>query len=146
MAEKFASILDKPVEEIEAPKPLPVGTYVAVVQGPPEHGKSAKKETPFVRFTYKILQAGEDVDTEELEAFGELGEKTMKDTYYLTDEAGYRLKDTLANMGLELKDGQTMRALLDETPGCQLGIYVKHEASDDGQKVYANIGSTIKLT
>lgn len=43
----FTSILNKPMAETERPKPLPVGTYLCMVQGQPEFGESNQKKTPF---------------------------------------------------------------------------------------------------
>ena len=62
----FASILDRPSGDTEKPKPLPVGTYSAMVKGLPEEGKSSQKKTPFVKFTLQLLQAADDVDPEAL--------------------------------------------------------------------------------
>lgn len=141
MTDTFASILDKPASEVERPKPLPVGTYVAVVQGPAEHGKSSKKQTPFVRFNLKILQAGEDVDAEELVAMGGIEDKVIKDTYYITEESLYRLKEFLTNCGIE-DNGQSIRQMLDDAPGQQVTLSMKHEASENGESIFARVGGT----
>lgn len=141
-APNFTSILDRPASSIEKPKPWPVGTYTAVVTGLPRQDKSAKKQTPFVEFTLKPLQAEEDVDQEALEAMGGLGEKTIRNTYYTTEDATWRLIKFLEDCGLEAEEDESIRQLLDKTPGCQVKINIKHRASDDGETIFAEIGST----
>lgn len=147
----FESILDTPATEVERPKPLPAGTYTVVVKGLFEHGESSQKKTPFVRFTYSIVAAGDDVDEDELKTLlthndgsvDPIGTKFIKDTYYTTPDALFRLTDCLDNMGIDL-DGKTIRHALDETPNAQLDIFVGHRASEDGQQIFAEVKRTMK--
>lgn len=141
----FGALLDKPGSEIERPKPLPQGSYVAMVQGLPRFDKSAKKQTEFVEFTLKLVEAGEDVDADELKEMGGLVDKTIKDTYYITEGSLWRLKDFLANCDLDADGDESLRELLEETPGKTIGIFIKHEASQDGTSVFARVGKTFKV-
>lgn len=146
MAPNFASVLDADAATIERPKPLPVGSYTGIIVGMPRFDKSKKKQTPFVEFTIKLTAALDDVDAAELEAIGGLGDKTMKHTLYDTPDAGYRIKEFLCNdLGLELDDSGTLRPLLDQVPNLPVGISVIHEPSQDGQSVFARIGSTFRV-
>ena len=138
----FGALLDKPSSEIEKPKPLPQGSYVCVVRGLPKFDKSTKKQTEYVEFTYGILQAGDDVDADELEAAGGIAEKTIRDTYYITENSLWRLKEMLLSCGLEDSDDVSLRQMIEETPGKQLLVHIKHQASQDGTAVFANVGST----
>jgi hypothetical protein len=137
----FESILDTPATEVERPKPLPAGTYDVIVKGLYEQGESTQKKTPYVRFIYAIQSAGEDVDPDELEAIGGIADKTIRDTYYTTPDALFRLTDTLENMGIEL-DGKSVRHALDETPNASLRIVVTHRAVDD--QIFAEVKRTMK--
>ena len=152
-AASFESILDTPTADVERPKPLPAGTYDVIVSGMPEHGESAQKKTPFVRFTYKIAAAHDDVDETELTELlsgkdGEvtpLTEKSIRDTYYVTPDALWRLNDVLGNMGIDTDaEGRTIRHALDETPNASLRIEVAHRASQDGQSIFAEVKRTMK--
>jgi len=140
----FESILDTPAQDIERPKPLPAGTYDVVVRGLPEYGESPQKKTPFCRFTYAIQAAGEDVDTDELAEMGGIADKTIKDTYYTTPDAVFRLTDTLERMGID-PEGKTVRQMIDESPNCSLRIVVGHRASDDGQQIFAEVKRTMAV-
>lgn len=140
----FGAILDKPTAEIQRPPAFPQGSYVAVVQGLPEFGKSSKKQTEQVEFQMKPLQAMEDVDEEALKEFGPFGDKTLKYTFYLTDKSIYRLKEFLIN-DLQIEEQASLRPMIDETPGQQCIIHIKHTGSEDGKSVFANISSTAPI-
>jgi hypothetical protein len=139
----FESILDMPAADVERPKPLPAGTYDCIVKGLFETGQSTQKKTPFVRFTYAIQAAGEDVDEDELVEIGGIADKTIKDTYYTTPEALFRLTDTLDAMGIDM-EGKTVRQALDDTPNASLRIVVGHRASEDGEQIFAEVKKTLK--
>lgn len=139
----FGALLDKAPTEVERPKPLPKGTYHCVVQGLPEYDKSSKKQTEFVRFTLKPLSAAEDVDTDELAEFGPLGDKTITSTYYITQNSLYRLNDFLGHLGFDLESSEfSLRELCEQTAGRQVKVFIKHRPSDDGQSIFAEVGST----
>ena len=139
-AQSFASILDRAPSEIEKPKPLPQGSYITQIVGQPRFDKSSKKQTEFVEFTHKLLQAQDDVDEDELNAIGGVKDKMMKNTFYLTESAAWRLKEFLEHCGIE--EGDSLREMIEETPGKQVGIFVGHEASQDGTSVFARVGKT----
>lgn len=140
----FGSILDRAPSEIEKPKPLPQGSYITSIVGQPRFDKSSKKQTEFVEFTHKIKSASDDVDTDELEAYlgGEkkLTDVVMKNTYYLTEGAVWRLKEFLEHCAID--EGDSLRAMIEETPGAEVGIYVNHEPSQDGTSFFARINKT----
>ena len=141
-APNFGSILDRAPSEIEKPKPLPQGSYITVLVGQPRFDKSAKKQTEFVEFTHKLLAAQEDVDEDELKSMGGIKEKVIKNTFYLTEGAAWRLKEFLEHCGIDLDDCENLRAAVEETPGKQVGIFVNHEASQDGTSIFARVGKS----
>ncbi len=151
----FESILDTPAADVERPQPMPIGTYDGVVKGLYEQGESSQKKTPFVRFTYTFLAALDDVDEEELTTLltdkdgnvHALNEKTIRDTYYTTPDAMFRLTDTLENMGVidpDDDDGKTIRQALADTPNCAVRFQVSHRASEDGLSKFAEVKRTLK--
>ena len=141
-AQSFASILDRAPSEIEKPKPLPQGSYITVLVGQPRFDKSAKKQTDFVEFQHKLLSAQEDVDEDELKALGGIKDKVMKNTFYLTEGATWRLKEFLEHCGIDMDEVESLREAVEQTPGKQVGVFVNHEASQDGTSVFARIGKT----
>ena len=146
----FTDILKTRSSEVERPSPMPPGEYVCVVQGQPRQDKSKEKQTPFVEFTYKVLEAMESVDQDNLDEWltnkkGEkkkLSEVTIKDTYYLTENSLWRLTDMLKACGLETEEGDaSIGQLIEEAAGNQLIVTIRHESSKDGSAVYAKVGS-----
>jgi hypothetical protein len=143
----LSSILDRPSEDAERPKPLPQGSYTCVVQSW-EDGTSTKKQTPFIRFILKPIDAGEDVNAEELEQAGGLGERTISTTYYLTNNSEYRLREFLDHCGIDSKNGKTKlthRERIPQAENCQVGAFIKHRASEDGEAVFAEVSRTYSV-
>ncbi len=140
----FSSLLDEAPTEIIRPEPLPVGTYTAVVKMP-RYDKSSKKQTPFVEFPLQIIESHEDVDDDALHKAlgdGKLSDKEMRVTFYLTDDAIYRLDEFHEHCGINIdvpaKRIQRNEACVNQ----EVVIVVKHEASDDGSRIYANVART----
>jgi hypothetical protein len=138
----FSDILDQETSATERPKPLPVGTYTCTVQGLPRYDKSSKKQTPFVEFTLVPNGTLDDVDQDALEAMGGFHGKTIRATFYLTEDAKWRLMDFLANCGIE--DGK-YRDCIDQTPGCSIGAVIRHRPAEDGTSVFAELAKTVAL-
>lgn len=154
-APSFESILDTAAAAVERPRPMPAGTYDGVVRGMYEEGVSSQKKTPFVKFTYGFQSADDDVDEAELQAIltdkdgvvHPLTEKSIKDIYYITPDALYRLTDVLIHMGVldpDADDGKTIRQALSETPNASIRFTVSHRTSDDGQQIFAEVKRTMK--
>lgn len=153
-ARNLNNILSKSPGEVDRPKPIPVGTYHFAVDGRPKFDESARKKTPYVEFTCKILGAGDDVDADDLKTAltkpsGEsvkLNTKSMRLTFYTTEDALWRLKKFLVDLGLDIEgEEKSFEAWIDETPGCQFLGTVKHTTSEDGEATYANISGTAKV-
>jgi hypothetical protein len=143
----FADILDQPAADVKPPPLLPAGTYQTVIAGLPEAGNSSKKQTPQFKFTHRIVAALDDVDAEELAlAFPEgIQGKEISNTLYLTEKSLFMLTDMIKNCGIDLSGGKSIRAAIDETPNCEVGIVIKHEPSDDGQRIFARVARTVAL-
>lgn len=138
----FEDILNRPADDIKPPPVLPVGTYHTVLVGLPERGKSSKKQTDYFKFVHKIVAALDDVDTEALaELEGGISGKEVDNTFYITEKSAFMLAQFIQNCGVET-EGKSLAACIDETPNREVLIHIKHEASEDGQRVYAKVGST----
>jgi len=137
----FSSLLDAPSSSIERPKPYPIGTYLGVVNGLPRIDKSSKKQTEFSEYTLNFLQAMDDVDPEALEEVGGIAGKSIKNTYYHTEAAVWRLKEFLDHLGAG-DDSMTLRQRMQEVNGLQCYFTIRHEASEDGTMIFARVGST----
>lgn len=146
----FGSILDKQSSDVERPKPLPPGTYHCVVDGQPREDKSTKKGTEFVEFSLKPMEALDDVDDDDLKAaltsgdgsVKALADKRIRATFYLTEDALWRLKKFLTQ-DLQIEEGKKkIRQMIGEAQNRQVLALVKHVPSDDGQSIFAQLAST----
>ena len=151
----FESILDMPAADVERPKPLPAGTYDAIVQGLYEEGVSSQKKTPFVQFAFAIQAADEDVDEDDMETFLTNKDGTKKvlqnivlknnsTKFYTTPDSMYRLTDFLKHLGIDPdEEGKTIRQCLSDTPNCSVKILIGHTASADGESIFAELKKTM---
>lgn len=138
----FSSILDEAPTEVNRPKPLPIGTYLCIVKGQPVYDKSSQKGTPYVEFTLAVIAAEDDVDEDELSEMGGFEGKTLRATYYTTDDAIYRLDEFHQHCGIDLNEPASRRSRNDDVVNAQVRVVVKHETSKDGSVVFAKIART----
>jgi hypothetical protein len=142
-APNFSSILDESPSEVNAPLPVPQGVYLCVIQGTPRYDKSTKQQTPFVEFTLRPIAAEDDVDPEELESVGGLEGKTFRATFYLTEDAIYRLDEFHSHCGIDLDDGQSRRHRNDAVVNAQVRAFIKHQPSQDGTRIFAQFSRSL---
>lgn len=146
-------IMDTPMSEIAPPKPIPPGTYTAMVVGHANED-TASTGTKFYTFTLQLQEADTDVNDDALqEALTKmdgtvmaLREKTVQsDRYYITDASLFRLKKFLNDLGIsnENDDGSVkgLREGLMEAPGKLVTITVTHRAGNSGG-IFANVSQT----
>lgn len=141
----FTDVLSKPMSDIEKPKPYPVGTYLAMVQGQPEVkeiGNDTKYEV--IDFTMTIMQPQADVDTEALAAANYRQGRRMRHRMFATEENLWRIKQFLGDhLGIDVGGG-TLRQAMAEAPGRQCLVTLRHRPSQDGTQIYDEIASTAK--
>lgn len=150
----ISDILNRPAEDVEAPKPLPPGSYNCIVKGLPEQGESSKKKTPYLRFSYQITAIRDDVDADaiaEYEAADKNGVSTgivgkiVTSDYYLTNDALFMLTDMLTALGIDFEGGKSVSAAIDESPNSECVVFIKHEPSTDGRRFFARVGKVVSL-
>src|SRR6185436_16251427 len=88
------------------------------------------------------IAAGEDVDQEALAALGGLEGKTQRATFYHTEGAVYRLDEFHEHCGLDLSEPNPRRQRNEECVNAEVGGYIRHEASQDGETIFARLGKT----
>ena len=142
----FEEILNLPASAIKAPEALPVGTYHAMIDGPLAPGKSAKKQTDLFTVKFKILDAMDDVDSNAA-AEQQVKGKIITSDYYVTEDAVWRLRELLVDhLGIEPKNAsgqeKKLKELIAEAPGQQVLVNLKHEASQDGKRVFHRVNRT----
>jgi len=140
----FQDILNKPLTDIDRPKPYPVGTYTALVEGLPKFEKVGENQTNCVDFTLRFLSAGEDVDQAALQEAGGINGKTIRHRVFLTEDSAWRAKKFLAD-DLGIEGATNLTQLINQAPGRQCLITIRHRPAKDGSVVYSEIAQTAKL-
>lgn len=141
--------LAKQAAEIEPPKPIPVGTYLCIVDGQPTFLQLGQNKTDAVDFMMKIAQPMDDVDQSALAEFTAKGDviagKRIKRRLFLTEDSIFMLKQFLTDsLGID-ETGKTLKQMIPEALGKQVYATVKHRSSDDGQRVFSEVASTAKV-
>lgn len=153
----FTSALDRSVEEIKRPPVPPVGHYVWSITAHPEKEDFESKKTgdTFDRLTFVVsaVEARDDVDPDELEAYGNVaGYKTRKTFLFNTTEGKdtdferslFNLKRFLEHCGLDLK-GNLSEALADSVGAQFVGELTHRPDPEDPEVVFAELGRTAEL-
>ena len=138
----FTSLLHKNTAEIQRPWTLPSGTYTLLILGY-EFGKSSRKETPYVRYKFQCQSFDQDVDPADLEG-KDWQKKEIRDDFYLTKDAMYRLVDFIKVSGVNT-EGRMLDELVPEAVGKTVKAAVVTEANqrDPAAAGFNNITSYI---
>lgn len=153
-AANFTSILDKPAELLEAPKPIPVGTYLSIISGPGAMDKVGQNQTDIVKYPVKLIQPQDDVDVASLNEALTLKDGTTKSLgdiklswdMFLTEASAFIVRDTLRDvLGIE-ETGKSLRQMLAEAVGKQMYVTIKHGLTrGDNPRVFATIAGVAKV-
>ena len=151
----FASVLNRKAEDIQRPKNLPVGHYIASVKKLPDQAKISDGRFDILDFTLSIQSACEDVDPDELEGFGAAvaGQLVRKRFLFNTDPAEERgfalsmnqLKTFLTNLDIGFTDGagMTVGEALNGSVGAFVKVQVTHRADPkDASNIFTEVGAT----
>ena len=92
------ALLSVPAEDMERPRPLADGHYIAEVSGQPEFDQTRPnaegKQTHLVRFNYKVLEECEDVAKDANKGI-DLARREIRQEFFITPAAAYRLGDAV---------------------------------------------------
>ena len=115
----FQELLNRQAGSAERPKPLPVGTYILQVVDV-KFDQSRVKKTPQVDFVFAVLGPTQDVDQTQLVGV-DYSKKRPNHTFYLTDDALYRLDDFLFKaLKMSLQTGETYAQIIPRAKGNQV--------------------------
>lgn len=139
----FSKYLDVAVEELERPKPLPIGHYFATIQSwkgaEIEFEKGVK--TPVVVVIFKVDSADEDVDLDLLPEGG--GKGKLLDKNYRLNDPDKSGQFQLRVLGEETCDipvkGLHLTDLLDAMKGQDVKLYVDHRQGQEEGQVFPTV-------
>lgn len=149
---RFADVLDRKAEEIKRPKPLPAGHYILAVAAHPETGEISDGKFDTLTFQMTVVQALNDVDPDELEAFGNIvGQRVRKQFLFNTDPAEEvaftrslnNVKAFLQHCEIGFTDDMQVNEGLAACVGAQVKGEVIHRADkNDPEVIYTEVGRT----
>ena len=99
---RFSDALDRKMEEIQRPPNLPIGHYIWSVSKLPDMDEfEGRSGDTFERLTFQLtcVSAHDDVDPDELEAYGNCAGALQRKTFLFTNNA-----DEKANFKVQLRD------------------------------------------
>jgi len=145
----FATALNVPQNEVEAPVNLPQGTYVWTVFKTPKIAeiKSAKGEWDIIEFPVRAVSAEDDVDPDDLAEFGKLTSAINRVSFMFTKEedGDNDRKKTLDRLRNFMRDVLQVEADDSTTINEMIALSVNHqfmaqvEWTPNGDDVYVNI-------
>lgn len=152
---RFSDALDRTMETIKRPPPLPLGHYImSVVQAPsaPEPLNSQKGDYEKLTIQAKVHSAWDDVDPDELADYGNVMGTPMRIDFIFNndpaEEAKFegtmnRLKSFLDHCGVSYTAGDRLGEKLAELTNAQFLAEVRHRVDpNDPEVVYNEIGRT----
>lgn len=146
----FTSVLDKPAADIEKPKPMPLGTYMAVVQGLPKLREVGQDKSKVIDFNLKLIAPAKDVDQQKLAEWGDLSQARplQKSVFYDTPDGQWALTQFLTDhLGIDA-GRKSLREMLPESVGKQCLATLKHEpfVNSNGQaEIATRVAATAKM-
>lgn len=154
----FADALDRSMETIKRPPPAPLGNYVArVAQMPGETRKTAGKDGQtyeILSFPMELIEPMDDVDTDDLEAFGKVAGTRVRNDFMFNTTPGEegkfegtlnRLKSFLGHLGLDADRG-TLKEAIAESVNAQCLVQISHRQDpNDAEVFYHEIARTAPL-
>jgi len=136
----FKSLLNRPTDTIEKPKPLPEGQYYGLIAAHTLK-ESKEKHTPYVAYAIKLSHAHESVDTDLLGEI-DVSKKQFSKNYFLTEDAMYRLVEFAQSFG-EDTDGKTLADVIVMPLQKMVIVTVTQRNSADGTEIYNDIGDVV---
>jgi hypothetical protein len=125
ITDAFADILNRQSREIEKLPPLPVGEFQTTVVGH-EYKKVGAKNTPAVIFTLQGFAPMSQISHDELAKCGDLRTRELRYTLYLTDAAGWRVRQFLDHCGVEEGD-RSLAERIDGAINRQVLVTIGHD-------------------
>jgi hypothetical protein len=128
----FSELASVKGNQVEKPKPAPIGHYSAMFAGPVVR-KDAKSGNFGMEFPIKLTEAHDDVDAELLAATNKWNEKTLKIVFWMSEDARWRFTEFAKAVGIDVDDlnlVEIAEKLLEEKPPFMVEIKHRQDEND----------------
>jgi hypothetical protein len=140
MSGNFRELLSMHTDNVDRPRPLPIGHYYAELTGY-SFDQSKQKQTPYVRFNFRTQEAYTDVNPTELEGM-DITKKEVSKDFYLTPTSLYRLSDFLDAV-LGKQAARSFDERIPEVRSARVLIQITQRKSQNGDEVYNDVGTVV---
>jgi len=148
---KFSEALDRAVEDIKRPPPLPLGNYIFRVTKMPDPPREVQgQEAEILTISVAVVQPMEDVDPDALEEFGNVvGSPARVEFYFNTapdeqtrfEQTLNRLKIFLESCGVDTSG--SLKEALSQIANAQFVGEIGHRSDKNDHEIqYAEIRKT----
>jgi hypothetical protein len=132
----FEEMLNQSADDIKPPQPIPGGAYsLRVSTEQPTFDKSSKKGTPYVEYILYPTAPHDDVDEDLLAEVENWQQKSLKATFYLSQNALFMFKEFCEKCGVQT-EGRILKELVSEVLGCEVGGNVKVGINNETGRQY----------
>lgn len=150
---KFSDALDRKVEEITRPPVPPIGTYIWTVKKHPDSEKFDSRNTgktfDRLNFLMSAVAATDEVDPDELEAYGDINGFVVSKSFLFDNEdevafqrSEYNLKRFFEHLGMDLSNVTISEALANSVGATCMGELKHRPDPNDAEVIYAELGKT----
>jgi len=130
MSGKFNAILNRNLDEVQAPRALPVGTYDFSMTLKVKAPKS-DDDDGYVQGIFTPIRAHDDVTPTDLETYGDLEEGRVFQRFWMRDKKDeWRMKQLLSMAGVETS-GRTLTEAIQSADGYRITATVEHDPNKD---------------
>lgn len=134
----FTEILSRKIEEVEKPKPLPVGQYLWSIPNLFEQDEIGENKTPALVWKVRCVAPQSDVDMQAFQESGNAKDRDMRVTFYLSEDALWRLRDFLKKLGIE-EGGKSFDEAAAAATGRMFYATVKHRWNKDKTQLFGEV-------
>jgi len=151
MALNFSDALNTKTSEIERPPLLPIGHYIAIVEKMPSFDTIADGRFDVVDFILKIQSAGDDIDPDDIEEYGDVTAARVRHRFLFNKEEQANFNQTLYNLKrflqehllIDMNDDTPLKESLNNALNQQCLIAIKWRADrNDAEIQYAEVART----
>ena len=150
----FSQVLDKKIDAIERPPNMPIGTYLWGVSKIPEQSVIADGRYEVVDFTLRCLAAQDDVDEDDIKAYGDIKVVTQRHRFMFSTEEKAMFERSLYNLKRFIEDHLKVDGAGDMSIAEALHASVNHQClgtirwepdKKDPEIIYDRIGRTAPI-
>jgi len=135
----FKDILNRNMDDVEAPKPVPVGTWTFKMSLKLKAPKT-EDDDGYVQGIFVPIGAKDDVSPDEVAELGELENARVFQRFWLRDNRDeWKMKQLLVTAGVEVS-GKTLAEAIQAADGYLIDAAVSHDPNpDDPQRPYERL-------